>query len=168
MKKNEETGQVEQKSGGLKNGILIVVIVLLAFAASAAGTVISGKYLSNKTNPVKSEDTAKTTTISKRQRLVNVKKFIVNLATDNSADPQYLRVKISLLVADDDQSKSLKKDMPLVRDSVIRTLKPKRAADLLKNNQSIDQIKEQIKEAVNKDYGATVVQEVYVTDFVIQ
>ena len=71
-------------------------------------------------------------------------------------------------MADDDQAKALKKDMPLVRDSMIRVLKPKRAADLLKNNQSIDEVKEQVKEAINKNYGSSIVQEVYVTDFVIQ
>jgi len=168
MKKNEDVEPKEKKSGGLKTGLLIVIIVILAFAASAAGTVISGKYFNDSASKPKGEEVEKTTAISKKQRLVNVKKFIVNLATNDSSDPQYLRLKVSLLVADDEQSKDLKKDMPLVRDSMIRVLKPKKAADLLKDDKSIDQIKEQIKESVNKDYGSSIVQEVYVTDFVIQ
>ncbi|MCP8877286.1 flagellar basal body-associated FliL family protein [Latilactobacillus curvatus] len=168
MKKNEEVETTETKAGGIKWGLLIVLVVVLAFGASAAGTIIFGKYFNSQDAKPKAEKVQTGAAISKRQRLVNVKMFIVNLATDDAADPQYLRLKVSLLVADDDQAKALKKDMPLVRDSMIRVLKPKRAADLLKNNQSIDEVKEQVKEAINKNYGSSIVQEVYVTDFVIQ
>ncbi|GBG94924.1 flagellar basal body-associated protein FliL [Ligilactobacillus salitolerans] len=168
MKNKAERENTENKKGGVKWGLIIVLVVVLAFAASAAGTMLTGKYFSKDDNTAGNETEAKTTAISSKQRLVSVDKFVVNLANDGNSDPQYLRIKVSLLVPDGDDAKDIKKHMPLIRDSMIRVLKPKKAADLLKDDGSIDQIKTQVKDALNKDYGHSVVQEVYVTDFVIQ
>lgn len=106
MKKNDEIQTDGNKTSKVKWGLLIVIVVLLAFGASAAGTIVSGKYFTGSETKPKAEEAEKGTAISKKQRLVNVKKFIVNLATDDPADLQYIRLKVSLLVADDQQAET--------------------------------------------------------------
>lgn len=165
-KKNETND--ETKKSGLKGGTMLALVVILAFVASAAGVVVSGKYFTGHADESKTTTVEDSAALAKKQRLVNVKKFIVNLTGDNAAEPQYLRLKVSLLVANDEQAQLVKKRMPVVRDSVIQVLKPKKATDLLQNNVSLDQLKEQIKQTVNRSFGSSVVQEVYITDFVIQ
>ena len=161
--KTEEQPEATPKKKGNK------LVLILAFILLAAAFVFGGSYLANKYILPKKAEAAKNdkTTISKDEVLVPISKFVVNLS-GNSNNYQYIRLKVSCLVADKDASENLTKSMPLVRDSVISVLNSKTANDLLEANEGINNLKTAIKDKINQEYGQTIVKQVYITDLVIQ
>jgi flagellar protein FliL len=161
--KTEEQPEATPKKKGNK------LVLILAFILLAAAFGFGGSYLANKYILPKKAEAAKNdkTTISKDEVLVPISKFVVNLS-GNSNNYQYIRLKVSCLVADKDASENLTKSMPLVRDSVISVLNSKTANDLLEANEGINNLKTAIKDKINQEYGQTIVKQVYITDLVIQ
>lgn len=162
--KTEEQPEATPKKKGNK------LVLILAFILLAAAFGFGGSYLANKYILPKKAEAAKNdkTTISKDEVLVPISKFVVNLSGNSNNNYQYIRLKVSCLVADKDASENLTKSMPLVRDSVISVLNSKTANDLLNVNEGISNLKTAIKDKINQEYGQTIVKQVYVTDLVIQ
>lgn len=162
--KTEEQPEATPKKKGNK------LVLLLAFILLAAAFGFGGSYLANKYILPKKAEAAKNdkTTISEDEVLVPISKFVVNLSGNSNNNYQYIRLKISCLVADKDASENLTKSMPLVRDSVISVLNSKTANDLLEANEGINNLKTAIKDKINQEYGQTIVKQVYITDLVIQ
>lgn len=162
--KTEEQPEATPKKKGNK------LVLILAFILLAAAFGFGGSYLANKYILPKKAEAAKNdkTTISKDEVLVPISKFVVNLSGNSNNNYQYIRLKVSCLVADKDASENLTKSMPLVRDSVISVLNSKTANDLLDANEGINNLKTAIKDKINQEYGQTIVKQVYITDLVIQ
>ena len=162
--KTEEQPEATPKKKGNK------LVLILAFILLAAAFGVGGSYLANKYILPKKAEAAKNdkTTISKDEVLVPISKFVVNLSGNSNNNYQYIRLKVSCLVADKDASENLTKSMPLVRDSVISVLNSKTANDLLDANEGINNLKTTIKDKINQEYGQTIVKQVYITDLVIQ
>ena len=162
--KTEEQPEATPKKKGNK------LVLILAFILLAAAFGFGGSYLANKYILPKKAEAAKNdkTTISKDEVLVPISKFVVNLSGNSNNNYQYIRLKVSCLVADKDASENLTKSMPLVRDSVISVLNSKTANDLLEANEGINNLKTAIKDKINQEYGQTIVKQVYITDLVIQ
>lgn len=162
--KTEEQPEATPKKKGNK------LVLILAFILLAAAFGFGGSYLANKYILPKKAEAAKNdkTTISKDEVLVPISKFVVNLSGNSNNNYQYIRLKVSCLVADKDASENLTKSMPLVRDSVISVLNSKTANDLLDANEGINNLKTAIKDKINQEYGQTIIKQVYITDLVIQ
>lgn len=162
--KTEEQPEATPKKKGNK------LVLLLAFILLAAAFGFGGSYLATKYILPKKAEAAKNdkTTISEDEVLVPISKFVVNLSGNSNNNYQYIRLKVSCLVADKDASENLTKSMPLVRDSVISVLNSKTANDLLEANEGINNLKTAIKDKINQEYGQTIVKQVYITDLVIQ
>lgn len=162
--KTEEQLEATPKKKGNK------LVLILAFILLAAAFGFGGSYLANKYILPKKAEAAKNdkTTISKDEVLVPISKFVVNLSGNSNNNYQYIRLKVSCLVADKDASENLTKSMPLVRDSVISVLNSKTANDLLDANEGINNLKTAIKDKINQEYGQTIIKQVYITDLVIQ
>lgn len=162
--KTEEQPEATLKKKGNK------LVLILAFILLAAAFGFGGSYLANKYILPKKAEAAKNdkTTISKDEVLVPISKFVVNLSGNSNNNYQYIRLKVSCLVADKDASENLTKSMPLVRDSIISVLNSKTANDLLEANEGINNLKTAIKDKINQEYGQTIVKQVYITDLVIQ
>ena len=162
--KTEEQPEATPKKKGNK------LVLILAFILLAAAFGFGGSYLANKYILPKKAEAAKNdkTTISKDEVLVPISKFVVNLSGNSNNNYQYIRLKVSCLVADKDASENLTKSMPLIRDSVISVLNSKTANDLLDANEGINNLKTAIKDKINQEYGQTIVKQVYITDLVIQ
>ena len=162
--KTEEQPEATPKKKGNK------LVLILAFILLAAAFGFGGSYLANKYILPKKAEAAKNdkTTISKDEVLVPISKFVVNLSGNSNNNYQYIRLKVSCLVADKDASENLTKSMPLLRDSVISVLNSKTANDLLDANEGINNLKTAIKDKINQEYGQTIIKQVYITDLVIQ
>ena len=162
--KTEEQPEATPKKKGNK------LVLILAFILLAAAFGFGGSYLANKYILPKKVEAAKNdkTTISKDEVLVPISKFVVNLSGNSNNNYQYIRLKVSCLVADKDASENLTKSMPLVRDSIISVLNSKTANDLLEANEGINNLKTAIKDKINQEYGQTIIKQVYITDLVIQ
>lgn len=94
-------------------------------------------------------------------------KFLVNLATDGSGSQKYISIKISLVIPKSDASQ-VKKNNALIRDSVINVLRQKRESDILSGENAVPQLKQELKNTINQNYGKNIVSEVFITDMVIQ
>ena len=101
-KKPAAIEETEVKKGP-KWGILIPLIVILTICGSVGGTVLATHFLAPKTEQASSsaKRNAGTGKLSDDEKLVSVPKFVVNLATDDPANTQYARLKISILVEND-------------------------------------------------------------------
>lgn len=148
--------------------VLIIIIAVLAIGGSLGGTLIANKFLSNKDDSKKAETAVSTSKISKDEAIVAMDEFLVNLAKGSSGDQQYIRVKVSLLTESEATSKELTKNIAVARDSVVNILRQKKAEDILSSAESVTNLKKQLKDAINKEYGTPIVKDVFVTDLVIQ
>lgn len=153
-----------------RSAIVLPVILILAIIGSIIGTLVTSKFIL----PVQSTQ-AQTNSVmngsgkvSDEQVIVPLDEFVVNLAKEDQATGEYIRVTLSLLVSSEKDSTALQKNVALARDSVVNVLRQKKAADILDAEDGIKNLKKELQETINDDYGKAIVQEVYVTDFVIQ
>lgn len=168
-KKPAAIEETEVKKGP-KWGILIPLIVILTICGSVGGTVLATHFLAPKTEQASSsvKRNAGTGKLSDEEKLVSVPKFVVNLVTDDPANTQYARLKISVLVENDDKAAEAKKNMAVIRDAVINVMKKKKATDILSNSGSVTALKNELKDGINEELGETLAIQVYVTDLVVQ
>ncbi|MFT9004653.1 MAG: flagellar basal body-associated FliL family protein [Liquorilactobacillus hordei] len=160
--KSEKTGK--------KWFLWILILILVATSGGVVGTIVTPKIMSalgsNKTVTVKKQ--AKTV-VSGKQKIVPVKKFVINLTNeDGSNSTQYAQITLSFLVANTDQKAKLKKNVAVVRDSVINVIRQKKASDILGSSDSLAGLKTQLRDTINKAYGAKIIDDVFITDLVIQ
>ena len=157
---SEETIVKEKKD---HSTIVLPVILILAIVGSIIGTIVTTKYIL----PPESAPTS-TGKISEDQVIVPLEEFVVNLAKEEKNSEQYIRVTLSILVANEKESEELQKNMALVRDSVVNVLRQKKAEDILNAEDGVKNLKKELQDVINEAYGKMIIQEVYVTDFVIQ
>jgi flagellar FliL protein len=75
---------------------------------------------------------------------------------------------MSLLTNNETDSEKLTKNIAVARDSVVNILRQKKSEDILSAADSVSNLKKQLKEAINTEYGTNIVKEVFITDLVIQ
>ncbi|MBM7544702.1 flagellar basal body-associated FliL family protein [Periweissella beninensis] len=151
---------------GPRWAIIIPLLLTVMVAAGIGGAFVISQYNAKNTSPTAQSEAAASEAASKR-RVIPLSRFIVNLASSGNQD-QYIRVSMSLIVASPEEKSALNKQMPLVRDSVITVLSQKKARDILDGGHKLNALKNQIKTAINNAYGAQIVEDVYITDLVVQ
>lgn len=171
MAKESSEDNATPKKGGLKLFILIPLVLILAIGGSVLGTMVTAKMLTpnaNQSSTTKAVKTSKVGGLSSNQVVVPLAQFLVNLSPVSSTNSQYMRIKISVVVASAAKKASLKKNMAVVRDSVINLLRKKKASDILNGTESIPNLKLELKNAINQEYGSAIIQQIFITDLVIQ
>lgn len=148
--------------------LLIVIVAVLAIGGSVGGTVIANQFLVTKNTAGTKESTTSSGKISEDEVIVAMDEFLVNLAQGKSNTKQYIRVKMSLLTNNKTDSEKLTKNIAVARDSVVNILRQKKSEDILSAADSVSNLKKQLKEAINTEYGTNIVKEVFITDLVIQ
>lgn len=148
--------------------VLIVIVAVLAIGGSVGGTVIANQFLVTKNTTGTKESTTSSEKISEDEVIVAMDEFLVNLAQGKSNTKQYIRVKMSLLTNNETDSEKLTKNIAVARDSVVNILRQKKSEDILSAADSVSNLKKQLKEAINTEYGTNIVKEVFITDLVIQ
>lgn len=148
--------------------LLIVIVAVLAIGGSVGGTVIANQFLVTKNMAGTKESTTSSGKISEDEVIVAMDEFLVNLAQGKSNTKQYIRVKMSLLTNNETDSEKLTKNIAVARDSVVNILRQKKSEDILSAADSVSNLKKQLKEAINTEYGTNIVKEVFITDLVIQ
>lgn len=166
MEEHEEQQEQSQPKKGSKTIILVVVVLIVAIGGGAVGTVI-GNYVSNKVHSkeVPQEVDQK---FSEHEVSVPLDEFLVNLAKSKNNEMPYIKVQLSLMVASEKNAEVIASSKDLIRDSIINTLRQKEAESILHEKNGVDNLKQEIKEQVNQDYGSALVREVFITNLVIQ
>ena len=99
-------------------------------------------------------------------KMLNLEQFTINLASVSGVSPKFVRVNVSLEVADEDAEAEVNAKMPQVRNAIIDLFNSKKSADL----SSVDgreAIKEDIKNALNGFMVNGKVSGVFFTSFAI-
>lgn len=155
-----------QEKRGPRWAIIIPLLITVMVAAGIGGAFVISQYNAKNTSPEAQSQAAASEVASKR-RVIPLSRFIVNLASNGNQD-QYIRVSMSVIVATPEEKSALNKQMPLVRDSVIGVLSQKKATDILAGGNKLQSLKNQIKTSINNAYGAQIIEDVYITDLVVQ
>ncbi|MDC7953966.1 flagellar basal body-associated FliL family protein [Liquorilactobacillus mali] len=147
----------------------VLVLLLVAIGGGVAGTIVTPRIMSALNSKKTTVKHHSKTVVSGKQKIVPVKKFVINLTNEGgSSSTQYAQITISLLVANSEQKAKVKKNVAVVRDSVINVIRQKKESDILGSADSLAGLKNQLRDTINKSYGAKIVEDVFITDLVIQ
>jgi flagellar basal body-associated protein FliL len=142
-----------------KKPIIIIAALCLMIVVGGTGFVFasSGGSLS--------EIAAKIET--KKEYVISMKDFVVNLSTADKSKNNYLKTQISLVYNNKKKTSMLTEKTSQIRDIIIRDLMACSSEQLLATG-GMDKVKEKLKSDINTALGEDVVTEIYFTDFLIQ
>lgn len=167
----EEELQVEEKGGNKKLIIIIVAVLVLVVGAVGAWLMLSG----DDAAPPVEESMASieaTETASKVMRPLYVgmpRPFVFNVADDHR--DRLVQIKVQLLVRGEANEELARKHIPLIEGALLRTFSSATVDELStqKGKESIraNAVKD-AQEAMRSITGATVLEQVLFTGFVMQ
>ena len=172
MAKNEEKEDAEVKkesSGGGKKKLIIIIVLALVLVGGGVGAFFAFGHkgegdeggdaaTSEEDGGDKGGDEATTPPF-----VLALEPFIVNLQIKGS----FLKTTIQLQFSEPEQPPHLESDVPKIRDSVIRILTSKSAQEILSADGK-EQLREELKDALNEALGGEDVTQVFFTEFIIQ
>ncbi|MBV6552795.1 flagellar basal body-associated FliL family protein, partial [Acinetobacter soli] len=68
-----------------------------------------------------------------------------------------MKVNLSILVDNEEKSEEVTKNVAVIRDSIVNLLRQKKASDILSSAESVPNLKKNLKEAINHEYGSAIV-----------
>lgn len=148
--------ETREKKRDLDKAIIIALLAAILIIVLAIGyLVVSDK---NITIPNIFESDGEYTYV--------LDEFVVNLKSEDNSS-SYLKIKIALMFTDEKDGKDLDSNVNKIRDIVISNLRARTAKELMEN-QSVELLKEDIKEDINTSLNKMIVQDVYITDIIVQ
>jgi flagellar basal body-associated protein FliL len=181
MKKN----QLHKKNAQKGNAAIIFLCTINTFFTIGIGYFFYKSYKKEKSQEIFTDSAEATEDESKEKsekhgegnkeakkesqeygRIINLDAFTVNLSTVGPSTPKYLRINISLEVANPETESEVNTRLPLVRDAVIDLFNGKRNTDLLTPEQR-DIVKEEIKNYINSKLINGKIKSVYFTNFAV-
>ncbi|SFH51379.1 flagellar basal body-associated FliL family protein [Pisciglobus halotolerans] len=153
----KESGKTDNK---LKK-ILIVVIILLVLSV--------GSLLGIGLKSGKAKEMVEAAMNPEVETTVPLEEFLVNLDEDKAVGSQYLKIELSVYSMDKEAEKLLTENAAQVRDAVITVLHSQTPETIFKKDQSGSLIvKHEIVEKINDVLEQPIVQDVYITNIVVQ
>ena len=92
--------------------------------------------------------------------------FVVNLKSENNSR-RYLKISIALMYTNEDHGEQINGNMSKIRDLVISNLREKSADDFMVDDIVLD-LKVNILNDINDSIGVMAIQDVYITDIIVQ
>lgn len=123
------------------------------------------KEKDNEAAPTEATGEQKTTEVVKKENLLPLDSFTVNLA-QGEGPRRYVRLDAVLKMSDDAKSPEFEARKPQIRDTIISILNTKRAEDLLKK-EGKSFLKEEIKASINSFLVDGRVEDIYYISFQI-
>lgn len=149
------------------NKILIGLVAFTLILVIGLGATLA-YYVFFKDNKIKSNTQQEVVKVD--EKIADVNEFLVNLADENKSF-----IKIKFVIAYDKKNKKLDKEipekMPSMRDSVITVLRTKKSTDFNNtdtNKNSMESIKKEIIDAINKNLVNGKITNIYIQDIIIQ
>lgn len=150
-----------------KSGMSLPKMILLglAIAILGVGGGTLGSYLT-------SEEGLPFMQASEKEEIAYTKvpysEFLINLKPMAYNDKSFLRMAFTFAVIDEENETILLEEEAKVRDTIIALLRKKTSESIFTEDDSNLAIKQEVKEQVNQLLGETIVEEVFVTDMVMQ
>lgn len=104
--------------------------------------------------------------ISKKEYTVLLDEFILNLDTENN-QKSYLKIELAMMYKDKKQTKTVVASTNKIRDIMLNELRGRTPEEML-DIKSTDEIKEKMKSSINKSLLADIIEEIYITNLVVQ
>lgn len=163
----------EPKKGGKKKLIVIIAAALVLLLAGGGGgyyfLVFKPKQEEAKR---KQEEESKAASLikpvpedAKIGPMVEIKEFVVNII--GSDTPHYVKASLSLELDKDTTMDEVTKRMPQIRDAILLLIGNKTFEEL-QDIQGKNQVKAELKSKINSFLKTGKVNNVYLTDFVVQ
>jgi flagellar FliL protein len=162
----KKEGEATEKSGGSKKIIIIAVVAVLLLAAIGAGVFFALSSGKSEGSHDAAEEEVSEEAVDEHAAggaVLPLETFIVNLQVKGS----FLKTSIQLEFAEPQLPPTMEKDVPKVRDAIIRILSSKAAADIL-SVEGKEALREDLIEAINQSLGSEDVVDAYFTEFIIQ
>jgi flagellar FliL protein len=167
-KKNEE-----QDKGGKQKLIMIiaVAVVLLLAGGGAAYYFLVVKPHNEQERQKKLEESKAAALIkplpeeAKIGPMVEIKEFVVNIIGEDAT--HYVKASLSLELDKDTTIDEVQKRMPQIRDAILLLISNKTFAEL-QDIQGKNQVKAELRSKINSFLKTGSVNNIYLTDFVVQ
>ncbi|NLY45175.1 MAG: hypothetical protein GX053_04200 [Tissierella sp.] len=92
--------------------------------------------------------------------------FVVNLKSENNSK-RYLKISVALMYTNEDYGDDINGNMSKIRDLVISNLRDKSADDFMDENMILN-LKLDIMDDINESINIMAIQDVYITDIIVQ
>jgi flagellar protein FliL len=163
----------EPKKGGKKKLIVVIVAVLvLLLAGGGAGYYFLVLKPKQEEMKRKQEEESKAAALikpvpedAKIGPMVEIKEFVVNIIGSETA--HYVKASLSLELDKDTTMDEVSKRMPQIRDAILLLIGNKTFEEL-QDIQGKNQVKAELKSKINSFLKTGKVNNVYLTDFVVQ
>lgn len=172
MAEKEKKKDEQEKGGGKKKLIILIAVVVLLLAAGGAA------YFLLVVKPHKIEEQRKHEEESKAAALikpvpeetkigpmVEIKEFVVNIIGEDAA--HYVKASLSLELDKETTLDEVNKRMPQIRDAILLLIGNKTFEEL-QDIQGKNQVKAELKSKINSFLKTGSVNNIYLTDFVVQ
>ncbi len=156
--KEEKKEGTEKRKGSSKKWIIIVIVVFIFLAA--AGGAAAVHFL----NPFGEQAQGEPEEPSPEYEYV-FDSFVVNLAGQDHR--RYLKVTMTAAYHEEELQEELESKMPEIRNDIIDILRSKSLEEVQKEG-ATREIRRQVVESINSIIKEGSIQEIYLTDYIIQ
>lgn len=98
---------------------------------------------------------------------MDLEEFVINLQPENGRSKSYAKIKISLMYTNPKETEYLVANTSKIRDKITNNLRSKTGAEMIDVEKS-SELKTKLKDDLNEALGGPLIQDVYITDIVIQ
>ena len=172
MAEKEKKKEEPEKGGGKNKLIIIIAAVVLLLGAGGGG------YYFLVVKPHKEQEQQKKIEESKAAALikpipeeakigpmVEIKEFVVNIIGEDAT--HYVKASLTLEMDKEAAIQEVGKRMPQIRDSILLLISNKTFTEL-QDTQGKNQVKAELKTKINSFLKTGSVNNIYLTDFVVQ
>lgn len=164
--------QEEPKKGGKKKLIVIIAAALVLLLAGGGAGYYFLVFKPKQEEAKRKEEESKAAALikpvpedAKIGPMVEIKEFVVNIIGADT--PHYVKASLSLELDRDATMDEVNKRMPQIRDAILLLIGNKTFEEL-QDIQGKNQVKAELKSKINSFLKTGKVNNVYLTDFVVQ
>ena len=172
MAEKEKKKEEPQKGGDKKMLIMIIAAVVLLLAAGGSAYYFLVVKPHNEQEQKKKAEESKAAALikpvpeeTKIGPMVEIKEFVVNIIGEDAT--HYVKASLSLELDKDATIDEVGKRMPQIRDAVLLLISNKTFAEL-QDIQGKNQVKAELRSKINSFLKTGSVNNIYLTDFVVQ
>lgn len=161
MAQNEEKVK-NKKVSKLIMAIVLAVVVLvtgMGIGVTAFGSPSEESVLSRFTARAEAEAT---------EISIPLEEFLINVNGDSPRSQAIVRMQITVTSLNEDAAELITEDIAKVRDAVIHVISSQSADSILEESDGEFSIKDKIRDRINHSLSEELIEEVFVTDILIQ
>lgn len=161
----KETGGNGAPSRSKKKILGLVVI----FVMTLIGGVVGSLFLPERLTEVLQEEIASVHSLFKKEPIavvIPMESFMTNIQTKDGRG-RMMRMNVSIEVTGEDNQQAVADKEMALRDAVLTVVR-NQTVEVIREQEGIDHFKEELKESFNQTLNDTTIDQVYITDLIIQ